>query len=96
VPPPRGVSGTRCLAQAAATLITSASSRAATMMSADLPLSCSLRIGLYQKKSRERLPTTLASVITGTSPNSASTASMAGLKAGDGASLGDDMKCDLF
>src|ERR1700729_3811357 len=51
--------------------MTSASLRGATIRSADFPSSCSFRIGLYQKKSRERRRTTLDSVMTGMSPRSA-------------------------
>src|SRR5579863_209235 len=51
--------------------ITSASLRGKTTTSADLPCNCSLRIGLYQKKSRERRLTTCGSAITGASPISA-------------------------
>src|SRR5450631_2278765 len=49
----------------------SASSRGATIRSADLPSSSSFRIGLYQKKSRERRRTILGSVTIGMSPRSA-------------------------
>ena len=47
---------------------------ATTIRSADLPSSCSFRIGLYQKKSRERRRTILGSVTTGISPRSATSA----------------------
>ena len=46
---PRGVSGMRSFAQAAATAITSTSLRGVATTSADLPCSCRLRTGEYQK-----------------------------------------------